>query len=135
MGNKKWSQVFSNVFARSTPTGKTQIGQPVLRANITGPGLATYRGPRGPSIVNPQSTPCSKRLAITARPRSPPREELPWAVPKPNHSITLRVHCPSNAVVFITTMPRLRPHHTIGIITRCQNAHMHLRPEAYTSLE
>src|SRR5438874_10040254 len=86
------------------------IGHPVFRANITGPGLATYRGPRGPSMVNAQSKPSSKRRAITANPRSPPREELPCAVPYPSHSITLRVHCPSNAVVFITTTPWFRYH-------------------------
>ena len=37
--------------------------------------------------------------------RNPPRDELPCAVPNPSHSMTLRVHCPSNAVVFITTVP------------------------------
>src|SRR5258707_11879184 len=57
------------------------IGHPVFRASITGPGFATYRGPRGPSIVNAQSTPSSSRLAITASPRNPPRDELPCAVP------------------------------------------------------
>jgi len=53
-------------------------------------------------------------LAMTCKPRKPPREELPWAVPKPSHSITLRVHWPSNAVVFITTMPRFRAYQVIA---------------------
>src|ERR1051326_3212979 len=43
--------------------------------------------------------------------------------------MTLRVHCPSKAVVFITTTPQLRRHQTTGIMTRCQKAQMHLRFE------
>src|SRR3981189_196468 len=64
------------------------------------------------------------RCVITCKPRSPPREELPCAAPNPSRSITLRVHCPSNAVVFITTISRFRAYQEIGRITRCQKAQM-----------
>src|SRR6202521_1088965 len=106
------------------------MGHPVFLASITGPGLAIYRGPRGPSIVNAQSSPSSSPRPNPTSPRSPPRDELPCPPPNPSHSITLRVHCPSNPVVFITTTPWLRCHHTIGIMIRCQNAQMHLLPDA-----
>lgn len=102
-------------------------GHPVFRASMTGPGLAMYRGPRGPSMVKPQSRPCSRRRAIIANPRKPPRVELPCAVPKPSHSMTLRVHWPSNAVVLRMTMPRFLAHHTMGMMTRCQKAKMQRR--------
>src|SRR6516162_6863010 len=42
-------------------------------------------------MVNAQSTPSSSRLAITASPSKPPRDELPCAVPNPSHSMTLPV--------------------------------------------
>lgn len=61
---------------------------------------------------------------MTVRPRNPPRDELPCAVPNPSHSITFRVHCPSKAVVFMTTIPRFRPYHAMGMMQRCQKAQM-----------
>ena len=72
-----------NGFAAIDSDVKHHHGHPVLRASITGPGLAIYRGPRGPSIVKAQSSPSLSRRAITASPRKPPRDELPCAVPKP----------------------------------------------------
>src|SRR5580704_13778946 len=104
------------------------MGAPVFRAKITGPGLATYRGPRGPSIVNAAVLPCPIFFAISTNPRIPPREELPCEEPYPSLSITRRVHCPSKFVVFITTTPRFRYLHAAEKMQRCQNAAMHGRP-------
>jgi len=107
------------------------IGSLLRRANIAGPGFATNLGPRGPSIVNATSRPSSSRFDMITSASSPPLVELPCAVPNPRRSITRRVHCPSKFVLFITTIPRFRAHHTTPIIAQCQNEKMQRRPAAY----
>src|SRR5579884_3576865 len=44
----------------------TMMGFPVMRASMTGPGLATKRGPRGPSMVKATSWPSASRQPAQA---------------------------------------------------------------------
>ncbi len=46
---------------------------PLARESSTGPGLATYFGPRGPSIVNATRLPCSNWFFRPSKPCAPPR--------------------------------------------------------------
>ena len=61
------------------PHEKLQWGNPCARAKIAGPGLATNRGPRGPSMVNRSVVTLRKHLRRQPMPRKPPRVELPGA--------------------------------------------------------
>src|SRR5713226_6967391 len=70
-----------------------------------GAGLATKRGPRGPSTVKATSRPSSRRCSITARPRKPPRVVLPCATPKPIHWATAPAHRPSKFALCRITTP------------------------------
>src|SRR5208283_2113907 len=96
------------------------MGRELVRASSTGPGLATYFGPRGPSIVKATGRPFSKWLFRPSKPRAPPRLLDPRTATKPNFSIVLAMYSPSKLRLTITAMARFLHIHALAKTARCQ---------------
>src|SRR5438034_3225864 len=96
------------------------MGAPVARASSTGPGLATYLGPRGPSIVNATVEFCPISFRIPRRARTAPRLLEPRTFTKPNLRIMRPVHSPSKLSLLMTRICRLRQTYIAGKIQLCQ---------------
>jgi hypothetical protein len=98
------------------------MGAPVARASSTGPGFATNRGPRGPSMVNATAQPCSSSLRMPSSARTAPRLLDPRTFTKPNLRIMRPVHSPSKLSLLITLICRSRQMYVAGKMQLCQNA-------------
>src|SRR4029077_15254375 len=109
--------IFQN-FSHSTTNGI--IGSPVFLANKTGPGLASYLGPRGPSTVNAVGRPARITLIIPTTAPLPPRDDEPRATPNPNLCKNLAMYSPSRLCEVMTTMPRPRRKYVPATIRSCQ---------------
>ena len=110
---------------------KQKIAAPVFLAKITGPCLATYRGPRGPSMVKATSRPARKSRTMVPRARIPPRELEPRAALYPSRLIHCAIISPSMFMLVITTIPRSRQYQVAGKIFPCQNVKMARVPELW----
>jgi hypothetical protein len=70
-----------NTQERAGRMWKQRMAAPVALASITAPGLATNRGPRGPSMVKAVSLPRWIARTIPTRARAAPRLADPRTVP------------------------------------------------------
>src|SRR5258708_30057686 len=96
------------------------MGNAVARESSTGPGLATYFGPRGPSIVKATGAPCSNWLFKASRGVAPPRLLDPRTAMKPSFSMIRAIYSPSKLRLTITAIPAFRHNHAPAKTARCQ---------------
>src|ERR1700674_1845372 len=97
------------------------MGKPLSRDSNTGPGLATYLGPRGPSMGKATDQPCSRYFLKPSSAFAPPRLLDPRTAAKPRFSIVRAIYSPSKLRLTITAIPTLRHSHAPANTARCQN--------------